>query len=162
MSLNPSEAITRGVRRPFLMVGLLAAATIGTTTYAAGPELTFSSGKVEFRNDIKNKGKKWLKFTLDALVNTKLTKDSELSGKASCQVGPKKMTDKMHSRVGWADIEQGETKSVELRAFDNHNLEATPESCEFSIKLGAVFGKDEKEIAKFCWTTDGVKDGACP
>lgn len=133
---------------------------VGVSPAFAADPVTLSGAKVSVGDGLKP-GQKYVQLTVDALVNKKPGKGEELSGKAVCQVGEKKMSDKARAMTLWKDVDEGETKRVELRAFVTEPLDAAPTSCEFTVKWGKTLGGDPKEVAKYCWTGDAVKDGPC-
>jgi hypothetical protein len=124
--------------------------------------VSLSNVQVEFRDGLRSDGKQYPRMSVDVLVNKKPAKGMGLSCKASCQVGGKKMSDKALAMAKWDELDEGETKRVDLAPFVGQPLDAQPSSCEFSVRWGKLFGGDPKEVAKFCWTPEGVKDGACP
>lgn len=126
-----------------------------------GGPVTVSNASVEFHDGIKNDGKVYPRIAVDVLVNKKPQKGVVLTTKASCQVGAKKMSDKGIAVTSWSDLDEGETKRVDMAPFVSNPLDSTPTSCEFSIRWGKLTG-DPKEVAKYCWSGDGVKDGPCP
>lgn len=126
-----------------------------------GP-VSLSNAQVEFRDGLRSDGKQYPRMSVDVLVNKKPGKGMGLSCKATCQVGDKKMSDKAIAMAKWDELDEGETKRVDMAPFVAQPLDAQPSNCEFSVRWGKLFGGDPKEVAKFCWTPEGVKDGACP
>lgn len=134
------------------------------TTALAGEKaaVTLSNVTVEFKGGLRSDGKQYPRISLDVLINKKPSKGTGLTCKAKCQVGEKKMSDTGLAMEKWDELDEGETKRVEMAPFVTQPLDATPSNCEFSVRWGRLFGGDPKEVGKFCWTPEGVKDGACP
>lgn len=140
------------------------AATMAWSVHALAAEtapVSLSNVKVELAEALGSGGKQYPRISLDVLVNKKPAKGMGLSCKVSCQVGAKKMSDKGLAMAKWDELDEGETKRVDMAAFAMHPLDETPANCEFSVRWGKLFGGDPKEVAKYCWTGDAVKDGPC-
>lgn len=140
---------------------LVSAIALSTAALAGGKPVAVSNPQVEIREGLSDDGKVYPRLSVDVLVNKKPGKGMALTVKAVCLVGTKKMSDKGIAMAKWDEMDEGETKRVDLPAFVTNPLDATPASCDFTLKWGRMFGDSAAEVAKFCWTPQGVTEGAC-